>query len=202
MVWMTRIVEWLPLAITAFILIWLLCINLKKGEIADKTSRRFLLLILLIYFLQIIAQLVWVYFSMKKSPLGQYLLPGQGTNYFYWLVWDVVQPRLWALVIGLSVVLFLWLGKKLLKAPIVNRADIFVIILTCLVVGPSNIMILLLISFILMIIFQLVVGFRKKIKIKELRVEISPFLLITAFVILVLNNFDFYQNFLSFLRLL
>lgn len=202
MVWVTRMIEWLPLAITAFILIWLLCLNLKKGEITAKTGRRFLLLVLLIYLLQIIAQLVLVYFSMKKSPLGQYLLPGKGTNYFYWLIWDVVQPRFWALVIGLSIVLILWLGKKLLKAPIVNRADIFVILLACFVVGPSNIMILLLSSFVLMIIFQLVVGFRKKIKIKELRVEISPFLLITAFLILVLNNFDFYQKFLRFLRLL
>lgn len=201
MIWLSRIIQWLPLAVAGFVLIWLFCLNLKKGEITEKTARGFLIIILIVYFLQLAGIVCLVYFGMKNNPVGQYLLPGKGTSYFYWFTWETIQPFFWSLIISLGVILILFLGKLLLKSSIVNRSDIFVIILACVVVGPSSIMVLFLGSFLLMIVFQLIVSWQRKLKSNQLRVKIAPFLLIVAFAILILKNFDFYHDFLSFLRL-
>ncbi len=198
--WINQIIYWFPIGIIGVIALGLLYMGLRKGEILEKTVRKALILVISIYIIQIIAKTIYLYFVLKDHPLGQYLLSGDENNYFYRTVWSFIVPHIWALVIGIGIVIVLLLFKKFTKDPIIDRSDIFIIILTILAVGPYNSLVLFIGALFLMIVVQ-VINFQKK-KFKRLRLSISPFLLIMTIIILVLNNFYFYQKFLDFFKLL
>lgn len=159
---------------------------------------RAFILVVGIYLLEIAAKTAYLYFALKKDSLGQYLLPGQGTNYFNQMVWELINARFLGLVIGLVLAIVLIILKKILKTPIVDRQDLLVLMLASLVVGAQNILILILFSMFLMVISQIIYLFRRK----ATRLELNPFLLVVTAAIMILSNFPFYDNFLkAFLRL-
>jgi hypothetical protein len=131
---------------------------------------------------------------MKADPLGSYLLPGQGTNYFSSVLWSTFEPLILGILVGILLTLVAILIKRYTAKPWFETFEIWIIFLTSFLVGFPGVFVLLLASFLLMIIWQI---FRK-----AERVMLAPFLLLVCLAQLVLNNFQFYQNFLVRLHLI
>lgn len=201
MIWFSNLIFWVPLSISAIILLWLFYLEIRGVTVSARTAGISLLIIVGINILQFLARSLYLYFALKANGLGQYLLPGKGTNYFYQTIWSFGQPYLWTLAIALGLALILLIIKIIMKSPIVDRADLYLITLTAVVVGSSSVLILILASFFLMFIFQLIYSLRQRKLKTSFRLAMAPFLLIVAFVILILNYFEFYWKFLGLLRL-
>jgi len=201
MVWVVRIILWAPIVLSGLILAWLFFLELKD-RLSSKTAGRFLAVVIGIYFLDILVKIIYTYFKLKGSSLGQYFLPGSGDNYFYRLIWDYFQPSAWAALSGLGIILILIILRRILKSTIVDKKDLFIIILTVFVVGTSNVLVLIVGSFLLMLFVQLGASIRQKKMVTGWRLKISPFLLPMAILLLILNNFTFYLKFLALLRLI
>lgn len=198
--WQIQLIFWLPFSLTAIILLGLFYLELKT-EVSSRTVGKALAIIISVYFLKIAAQSVYIYFSLKGDELGQHFLPGKGTNYFYQMLWNISQPYLWALAIGLVLVLILFVLRKIMHSSMVDRSDLLIIILTVFVVGASSVLLLIIGSFLLMIFFLSGFNIRKRKIDTRLRLKLAPFLLLVAFIILILSNFNFYWHFLALLRL-
>lgn len=199
MLWFFRLIFWVPLILTSIVLLWLFYWELKI-RVSSKTAGRALAIIIIIYFLQILSQAIYLYFHLKADEFGQYLLPPH-SHYFYQVLWSMSASSVFALAIGLVLVLVLLALGLIFKAKLIDRADIFILLLTVFAVGASNIVILILASFFMMIFFLIGFNIRQKKLNTRARLTLSPFLLITAFAILILNNFTFYFNLLKFLHL-
>lgn len=199
MLWFFRLVYWVPLILTSIILLWLFYLELKSGVLA-KTVGRALGLLILIYLLQIVAQSIYLYFRLKGDELGQYLLPPQ-SNYFYQAIWTMSASSVWAIAIGVVLILVILILGRIFKSRLIDLADLIILFLCVFVVGAANVLVLILASFFLMIFFLIGFGLRQKKINTRAKLTLSPFLLMTAFIILILNNFDFYFNFLKVLRL-
>lgn len=200
MTWFNQLIFWVPLTLTGLILLGLFYWELRN-KVTVKIAGISLAIVGGIYLLQLGGQTAYLYFMLKKDELGQYLLPGRGTNYFYQTIWAMGQSLVWSLAIGLSLVLVLLILKKILKSPLFDWADLLILILTIIVVGSSSVLILVIGSFLIMIFFLLGFSLRQKKIITEPRLTLSPFLLFVAFAILILNNFEFYWKLLRLLRL-
>lgn len=190
---------WVPLVLSNLIILWLFYLELRS-KVSSKTTGRALTAIILIYFLQIATQAVYIYLKFRGDEFGKYLLPPK-SNYLYQIIWQMSSSYVFALAIGFILVLVLLLLRKVFKAEILDRADFFILLLTVFVVGASNVLILVLGSFFLMFFFLAGFNLRQKKLNTRARLTLSPFLLITAFAILILNNLDFYVKFLQLLRL-
>lgn len=201
MTWFIRFITWAPMGIAGLVILRLLYLEIFS-KLKDKTVRRALLLVIIVYFLDVLVKIIYLYFQFKRDEFGKYLLPGQGSNYFYTLIWSLSSPYIIALGIGVVLVLVLLILRQLFRAEIVSRLDLYVLILVIFVVGASNVLILILGSFFLMIFFLLGFYFKEKKLDTRARLTVLPFLLVVTLAILVLNNFTFYQNFLTLLRLI
>ncbi|MCL5407421.1 MAG: hypothetical protein M1429_02915 [Patescibacteria group bacterium] len=195
----TNLLFWVPLVLSSLIILWLFYLELRS-KVSSKTAGRALTAIILIYFLQIATQAVYIYIKFKGDQFGKYLLPPK-SNYFYQIIWQMSSSYVFALAIGLVLVLVLLLLRQVFKAEILDRADFFILLLTVSVVGASSVLVLILGSFFLMTFFLFGFSLKQKKLSTRARLTLAPFLLITAFAILILNNFDFYVKFLQLLRL-
>ncbi|KKQ17420.1 MAG: hypothetical protein US31_C0019G0007 [Berkelbacteria bacterium GW2011_GWA1_36_9] len=195
----TNLIFWVPLVLSSLIILRLFYLELKS-KVTSKTAKRSLIAIILIYFLQIATQITYIYIKLKGDDFGKFLLPPK-SNYLYQVAWQISSSYVFALAIGLILILVLLVLRKIFKAEILDKADFYVLLLTVFVVGASNVLILVLASFFLMIFFLIGFSFRQKKITATARVTLSPFLLLTAFAILILQNFEFYQKLLTLLRL-
>jgi len=99
------------------------------------------------------------------------------------------------------VVVFLIL-RRILKSPLVDTTDFLVVMLAIIAVGPTNVLVLILGGFGLMLLWQIFKIFSGQ-KISRLeRLQITPFVLVVAMAVMVLSNFPFYFKFLNLLRLI
>lgn len=200
MIWMTRLIIWLPPVLTAIILIYLLYVEFFRRGIAARTGRRALLIVIAIYILALGAKVTYLYFQLKSDEFGKYLLP-PNSRYFYEAIWAMSSPYLLALIVGFVLILVLLALQKVLHAELVDSSDIYILMLVIFVVGVPSILVLILGSFFLMLFFLLGFSVRQKKMATAARLAITPFLLLVALAILVLNNFNFYLEFLTLLRL-
>ena len=194
MVWLNQIIFWIPLVIAVVILLWLWR-KTVTGKIIEKRHFRIVIVILLlIYILQMLGRIALLYYSLKNSQLGIYLLPGKGTNYFYTAIYDIINPFIIALAIAAGLAIVVFLINRYLKKPWFEQSDIYLIFITSFLVGFPGILILLLATLILMVFWQLIF--------KIERISFAPFLIFVAIFELILSNFTFYQQFLSLVHLL
>lgn len=199
MLWFLRLVFWIPLVFSSIVLLWLFYWELKSG-VSLKAARRALLVIVVIYFLQIIIQAIYLYVRLKGDEFGQYLLPGK-SNYYYQAIWAMSSSAFVAIAIGLVLILIILALSRIFKARLVDRADLLILFLCVFAVGAASVLILILASFFLMIFFLIGLSVRQKKLNTRARVTLVPFLLITALAILILKNFNFYFDLLKLLRL-
>lgn len=195
----TNLLFWVPLVLSSVIILWLFYLTLKS-KVSPRTASRALAVIVLIYFLRLVTQMTYIYLKFKGDEFGKYLLPPK-SDYLYQVAWQMSSPYVFALAIGLILVIVLLVLRRVLKTEILDRADFLILLLTVFVVGDINVVILVLGSFFLMIFFLIGFSLRQKKINTRARLTLSPFLLLTAFAILVLSNFDFYSNFLILLHL-
>lgn len=199
--WQVKLIFWIPLGLTAIVFLWLLFLEIK-GRVSSRLAGKLLAAVIAIYFLQITAQMVLLFFRLRGDEFGKYLLPGSGSKYFYNIYWSLGQPYLWALAVGLILILILILLRFVFRSEIVDRADLFIILMTIFAVGISNVLILILGTFFLMVFFLIGFNLRQKKVNSSARLKLTPFLLFTAIAILILSNFQFYWQFLNMLKLI
>lgn len=197
--WINFIILWLPLSVIALVFLRLLFLEFRTGDLKDLTAKRSLITVIFVLLAQIAGKTLWFYFELQKSDFGKYFLEGSN-SYFRRTVWYMIQPEVWAFAVAIGFLIVLWLIRKILKSPMFNKADTMIIIMTVLAVGSSSVLVLLVGSLILMLLVHLGLGIYRK-NFKGMRLRFSPFLIFLALAIIVLNNFDFYQEFLGLLRL-
>lgn len=212
-----QIIFWIPFLIVVGILLWLWRQDVLDGAIPLDKLKNAIIVVVAIYILQLLARIGLLYYFLKKDPLGAYLLPGQGTNFFVQNIWATLKPLFLATLVAVVLALIVILIKRLIQRPLFEDVDVYVIFLTSFLVGFPGIFVLLIGTFLLMIIWQLVRGavlsFDRlrtipseveglKTPLNQFRVRLSPFLIFVCLAQLVLNNFHFYQSFLVKLHLL
>lgn len=202
MLWLNQIIFWIPLLVTAAVLLWLFREDALTGTLPIVKAKRAIKIVAAVIFIQYLARIGLFYWSLKKDPLGKYLAPGQGTNYFAQNIWSITQPLLLAFFIALVLVLIVILIMRFSKRPLFEEVDPYIIFLTSFIVGFTGIFILLVASFLLMIIWQIARAKVRKTPLNQFRQRLSPFLLLVALAQLILANFAFYQNFLIHLHLI
>lgn len=200
--WFNQLIYWVPLGLVSVILLSLLAWEWQKGSVPARLATRAFLSIIAITFIQIGLELFFIYKRLAADPFGQYLLPKAGSNYFYQLIWSQLEGRLWAIAVAIFLI-FVFLGlRKIFSAELFDKSDLIILMTTVFVVSIDSFLILILGSLFLMIIVQIIfIIARKKKSKREFRLRIAPFLLITALIILVLINFNFYGRFLALLKL-
>ena len=203
MIWINRLILYIPLAVTILVLAWLVLKTIAKKKISRRTYLKLILLIIGVYILKLAAWAIFKYWQLAHDPFGQYLLPGKGSKYYEQMLWFISQPYVIALAIAIGLVVFANLVTRLTKRPLFEHDDFYVIFLTTFVVGYPNIFVLIVGSGILMIFFQIGAVLRSRGKsLQEFRVSFAPFLLVSALIIIILANFSFYNQFLGYLRLI
>lgn len=201
MIWINQIVFWFPPILAVILLIILFRQNLF-GEIEIKFLKKWVILIVAAYILQLVARVFIFYWQLKKSTLGIYLLPGKGTSFFVDNVWaNYLLPLVVTVAIAFVLVAIVLLVARFVKRPFFEDIDWLIVFLTVFVVGFPNSIVLVFGSLILMIIFQILQALVFKKKIADERIKIAPFLIFTSLAILVLGNFSFYLNFLNLIGL-
>lgn len=193
MVWINQIIFWIPLVIAVVILLWLWRKTVMGKVVEKRHFRIVIIIILIVYILQVLGRIALLYYSLKNSQLGIYLLPGKGTNYFYTAIYDLIKPFVFALVTAVILALIVFVTIRHLKKPWFEQNDLYLIFITGFLVGFPGVLILLLATLILMVFWQLI--FRIE------RISFAPFLIFVAILELILSNFSFYQKFLSFIHL-
>jgi len=196
---LSQLIYYVPLALTGLILLWLLYLEVKD-ELTSRLALRYLLIVILINILQIASQVGLLYWQLKKDPFGQYLLPGK-SDYFTNIAISQSLSLAWPLAAALVIILGLILIRKVLKSTIIDKTDLALITLTFTAVGFSSITVLIGGTFIWMILVQVFAILKNRKKKTEFRLKMTPFLLVVAFIILILNNFDFYWKLLQKLHL-
>ena len=194
------IVFWIPLIVVVVVLLWLWRKMLLNEPLEISKLKNVTIIIVGIYVLKMIFQVGLLYYSLKQNPLGMYLLPGQGTNYFAQSVWLLIQPLVLGILVGSGLVLLALAVKRLTKRPWFDLTDYFILFITGFLMGFPNVLLLLVGSLLLMIIWQIFVLLLLKRTLEE-RLSLSPFLILVTVIHLILINFDFYQQFLTTLRL-
>lgn len=202
MLWINQIIFWIPLIVIVVVLLWTWRKIVTNQVIEVAKLKNIVILIVGVSFLKILSQIGFLYYALKKDPLGMYLLPGQGTSYFSQSIWLISKPLILGIITGVVLLLFALLIKRLITRPWFDTTDFFVIFLTGFIMGFPGVLLLLLGSLLLMIIWQLVVAAVLKRSLTEGRLPWSPFLLFMTILHLLLSNFNFYQHFLAILHLI
>lgn len=186
----------IPLVFDVVILLFLFKRLVIDRNLSTKNAKQALILIIAMFFGQLIAYLIFAYCQIKQSTLGVYLLKDYG--YLGRSALMIAYPYGEGLVAALIFVLFGYLAFRYYQRPIIEKIDLYIIFICILVTGYPNILVLIGGTLILMVLFQLVqmIIFRK-----YERMALSPYLLFFAIVILILNNFNFYHNFLNLIGL-
>jgi len=194
--WLILVIPFVFEIVVLFLLFKRLVLKVAKQNLSLKTAKSALVSILVILILQLIAKLVWAYFQIKQSTLGPYLL--QDHAYLKSTALSFIFPYGEALLVALIMLIVGFLAFRFYRQPLIEKIDLYIIFLTTLVVGYPNVFVLLAGTFVLMIFIQL----GEKLLKKNERLAISPYLLILAIIILILNNFNFYYEFLAKLKLI
>lgn len=197
MEWFIQAVYWIPLFLTVVILLILFRIELLKGGIAFPFLRKMILLVIGIAILGVFGKITFFYVELKKSPIGLYLLPGEGTTYFIEKVWQMALPVIIGALIGIILLLVVVLVRKYSQRPLFTEIDQWILFLGGFTVGYPSILVLVLGSMLIMIIFLIIASLFNKVPIKDQRIMITPYVIFTTIAILILRNFSFYINFIS-----
>jgi len=183
-----------------FLLFKRLVIKVANHNLSLKTAKTALVLVIIFLILQLIARSVFAYFQIKQSTLGVYLLKDH--SFLKSTALSLAYPYGEALLVALIILLVGFLAFRFYRRPdrtLIEKIDLYIIFMTTLVVGYPNVFVLLLGGLALMILAQFGQIIFKK---KNEPIPISPYLLILAITILILNNFNFYYEFLLKLKLL
>jgi len=198
--WLILVIPLVFEIVVLFLLFKRLVIKVAKHNLSLKTAKSALVLILVVLILQLIARSVFAYFQLKQSTLGVYLLKDH--SFLKNIALSLAYPYGEALLVALIMLLVGFLALRFYRRPdrtLIEKIDLYIIFMTTLVVGYPNVFILLIGTFVLMVFIQLGEIILKK---KNERLAISPYLLILAIIILILNNFNFYYEFLIKLKLI
>ncbi len=198
---LSQIIFWIPFLFSVGILLWLWRKSVTLEPIEPKTLKRAVVGVIGLYVLQFLGRVIIFYYYLKKDPLGMYLLPDKGTNFFLQNIWGYGKPLVWAIVAAAVIALAAYLIKRYSAKPWFETNDIFIIFITCFLVGFPGVFLLLVGSLLLMIVFQLLSRLIFKTPLGENRLNIASFLLFVGLMMLILANFSFYINFLSWLHL-
>ena len=182
------------------VLLWLWRKMLMNEPLEISKLKNAAIIIVGVYVLKMLFQVGLMYYSLKQNPLGVYLLPGQGTNYFVQSVWLLTKPLVLGVLVGVGLVLLALAIKRLTNRPWFDLTDYFILFITGFIMAFPNFLLLLVGSLALMIIWQISVSLILKRPIQE-RLPLGPFLILVTVIHLILINFNFYQQFLTTLRL-
>lgn len=197
MIWISWLIYLIPLVFELAILLVLFKKLTGKMGLVFASAKKFAFLILGAIIVQFLAQLVYVYFQIKTSNIGIYLL--KDGNYIKGTLFGLAQPYIESIIIAVIFTLVFYLIYRFYKQPVIDKVDLVIIFLCSILSSYANIFIVIVGSLLLMVFYQIFnLLFLKS---KTLRVGISPFLILASMATLVLNNFDFYINFLRHLRL-
>ena len=197
--WLILVIPLVFEIVVLFLLFRRLVLKVAKQNLSLKTAKSALVLILVVLILQLIARAVFAYFQIKQSTLGVYLLKDH--TFLKNTALNLAYPYGEALLVALIILLVGFLALRFYRRSdrtLIEKIDLYIIFMTTLVVGYPNVFVLLLGVLALMILVQFGQIIFKK---KNEPIPISPYLLILAIIILILNNFNFYHNFLSWLSL-
>ena len=198
MIWV-KLINWIPMILMGLVFLWLLFLEIR-WDLKAKNARNGLIAILMITLLQVAAKIIYLYISLKASPMGNYLLPGSGSHYLSEAAWQFLQPAFYSLIVGIGLIVFLLIIGKIFRSSVIDRLDIYIILMTIVAVGHKSAPILILGSFLIMVLTNLFYRFFKHGS-KEMRLQIGAFLIISAFIILIIKNFMFYNVFLQIIHI-
>jgi len=202
MIWLNRLIFWLPQIIVGAIFLWLFFQKIRQ-KLTVNSIRKAIILMVAVYVIQILIRIGFFYWQLKNDPLGTYLMPGKGSYFFYQTIWQMTLPLVAAIVAAIFLVILVSFVKKVTHRPLFNEEDTWIIFLTTLAVGYPNVYVLLFGSLILMVIIQLIETVRKRNDPnREIRLSIDSYLLIVALAIIILNNFAFYNKLLNLIGVL
>jgi len=200
--WLNQLIFWIPLVVTVGVLLWLFREDILKASIPVPKLKKAIIIVIGVTVLQYLSRIGLFYWSLRKDPLGMYLLPAQGTNYFIQSVSAMTKVFLLNILVAIGLVFIVILIKRLTQRPLFEESDLYVIFLASFLVGFPGIFILFMAAFLLMIIWQLAGRLVFKTVLNQSRLRVSPFLIFVALIHLVLVNFYFYQNFLGYVHLI
>ena len=126
MLWFLRIINWIPLLVAVVILLWLLRQDLKDGLARKESLKKAIIIVLVVNLLAIIFQLGKFYIALKNDPMGVYLLPGKGNNYFFYSSWNLFEPLVLAIAAGALMVLVGLIITKVFRRPMFLESDFYV----------------------------------------------------------------------------
>lgn len=201
MIWFQEILTWLPFGFTLVILFWLFSLTLGGG-LSSRTVKISLTAILIVNILTIAGKIIYLFFQSKDEKYRSILESIYGQNYFLKISWDLVNPIFWSIVAGLGLVLLLLMIQKVSRSPLFDQTDLWLILLTMIAVGSTNVLVLILGSFVLMLFLQFFAVIKGKKAVLNFRLQIAPFLLAAAIIILILSNFSWYWQFLALIKLI
>jgi len=192
--WLILVIPLVFDVVVLFLLFKRLVIN---QNLSIKIAKCATILVIAMFFVQLVAQLILAYFQIKQSTLGVYLLEDQG--YLVRSALTIAYPYAEALLVALVFLLVGFLAFRYYQRPIIEKIDLYIIFMSILVVGYPNVFVLLISAFVLMVLVQLgqMAFFRK-----NERLSFTPYLIFLAIIILILNNFNFYNDLLLKLKLL
>lgn len=197
MLWLSRIINWIPLLVAVVILLWLLRQDLSNGLARKESLKKAIIIVLVVNLLAILFQLGKFYIALKNDPMGVYLLPGKGNNYFFYSSWNLFEPLVLAIAAGALMVLVGLIIAKVSRRPMFLESDFYVFFLTSLIIGYPNFLVLFLGGLLLMVIFKIAGQLIFKQNQIQSRTRIAPFLYLVAILIIILSQFTFYQFFLN-----
>ncbi len=192
-----RIIFLIPLVISVIVCLVLFRIELLKGGIKFEFLRKMIFLVIGISVLEAIGRIILFYWQLKKSPIGIYLLPGKGTAYFVDKIFSMALPIFIGVLIGIILLSIVALIRRYSKRPLFSEADQWVLFLAGFLVGFPGVFILILGSMVVMVIVLIFSSLIKKEKLVQQRLLITPYILFVTIMILILENFSFYQSFIN-----
>ncbi|MGA2666653.1 MAG: hypothetical protein ABSE91_01005 [Patescibacteria group bacterium] len=197
MIWLYRVVFWVPFIIAILTFLWLLWLEFFKKGIGLKTARRATFLVFGIFAFQMLAKMFIFYWVTKHSTFGPYLL--KTPSFLKSNLWYIAQTFLVYVLVAVSFTVVAVIVYKLFKRPLFKKSDLWVVFATTLVAGYPDVLIVLIGALLLMILIQIIiVAFAHK----SIRLNLIPFLIIATILVGILNNFNFYLTFLRTLHLI
>ncbi|AKM82340.1 TPA: hypothetical protein DD449_04575 [Candidatus Berkelbacteria bacterium] len=152
-----------------------------------------------IFLVSLANQILNLYFAVKGSSFGQYLL--EGMNGFFWQkTIGLSKSYFLSFLFAISIFFIAQLVFEKQKRQVLDEYAPTIAFVTALLVGSVQIIPLFVAAFIFAIVYQLIYLVVKKVS--DSRVSIVPFLILAALIIQVLQIFPFYDKFLGWLHII
>lgn len=182
---MTKIIHLSNIYIWVIICVFFLYLYFKKKKINYQIFKIVALLWIVITFVNLFLNKLFLFFEFKKDPVFKYFLPPYSDYIFVSIKRDLVDIFT-TIFISLIISLAFFLIAKRSQQKVLDYYDVGLIFLGGLIVGWSNIVVYLASIFILTTIGYLGLLIFRKIKSSE-RIKITPFIILAIIFTLVIG---------------